>query len=87
MTWTKEDSAAAREQGWDVFDCYEDGKFEKVIQCHGDVMRTDESARLFVQHRAKNNDQLCLKALREVFQSKMPNFEEVVKKTKQRRKA
>lgn len=82
-TWTKEDSAKARAQGWDLFEIW-DGRIELMVQAT--TLTSDEAARLFVEHGAKNNDELCKKAALLAFRSRMPDFDEVIKNTKQRRR-
>lgn len=86
MTWTKVDEAAALDQGWNLYDCYDDGKFTKIIQRNDQskLLETDEKARLFVKMMADKNDALALKAVRIVFQSRMPDFDAVVKNTRRR---
>lgn len=85
--WTAEDSAKARVEGWDLYEVW-DGRIEWVVQKFdgSSLQSSDEGARLYVAHRAKNNDALCRKALLIAFQSKMPDFDEVARKTKQRRR-
>lgn len=87
MNWTKEDAAAAQAQGWDLVEYWENGHFGWVIQRHGEQMLSDESARLYVAHRAKTTkDALCQKAVTVVFRSQMPDFEKTARTTKQRRR-
>ncbi|WP_341744682.1 hypothetical protein [Azonexus hydrophilus] len=64
--WTKEDSAAAVEQGWDVFDASVDGKIVPVIErCdEAGVFADDYEALEFVQKQATEGSLLAAKALR-----------------------
>lgn len=74
MKWTKQDSDAARNQGWDVFEIW-DMATERAyleIQCTAlpGHFITDEAARAFV--KLHQNDPLCAKAATIVFKSKIP---------------
>lgn len=85
MTWTKEDAAEAAKLGWGLYEVWE-GKLEWIIQrdTASNIFLTDEAARLYVKDRANHNDALCTKAMRLMFHSRMPNFDDVVKKSRRR---
>ncbi len=71
--WTKQDSTAARAQGWDVFEIW-DGRVQYEIQKddQSDIFKTDEAARAFVHTRNNSDrDALCHKAWSIVFKSKV----------------
>lgn len=83
--WTDADATAAAAQGWNLYEVWE-GKIEWVVQKvdSSSLLSTDEAARIYVAHRAKNNDALAAKAIRIAFNSRMPRYEDVAKR---RRKA
>lgn len=73
-TWTKQDSAAARAQGWDVFDIWEGRAFSEIQKYdESTTFKSDEDARAFVSARASASSDLtdlCVRAWSIVFRSK-----------------
>ncbi len=78
QNWTRQDSLAAQEQGWDAFEVW-DSDMESLgyeIQRHDfkTTFVSDEAAREYVRERASrtsSRDALCHKAWVIVFQSKL----------------
>lgn len=77
-SWTKQDSTAARAQGWDVFEIWDGGTARITLEVQRpfavDTFADDEAARAYVRVRASdtpNKDALCHKAWALVFKSKL----------------
>lgn len=74
MKWTSQDSNAARDQGWDVYDIWDQDTQRMSLEIQRSTkpgyFETDEKARAFVKFHS--SDPLCAKALNLVFKSKMP---------------
>ena len=74
-TWSSQDSTAARAQGWDVYEIWENGlQYEVQKNDDSTTFSTDEAARSFVRTRAADSpqrDALCHKAWVIVFKSKL----------------
>jgi len=64
--WSKEDSAAAQEQGWDLFATSSEGKGVSSIQRHdeAELFESDNQAVEFVRAQAAAGNPLAIKALR-----------------------
>lgn len=76
MTWTKEDSALALPQGWDVYEIW-DGRLTLEIQKDdkSNIFLSDDAAREYVKRRASASSfrcPVCYKAWTAVFKSKIP---------------
>lgn len=73
MKWTSQDSTAARDQGWDVYDIWDQDTQRMSLEIQRATVpgyfKTDELARAFV---AVQDDPLCQKARILVFKSKIP---------------
>lgn len=59
--WTREDSARALAQGWDVFDTGDRLEIERDDEAA--IFEGDEQAIAFVEARAASGDALAIKAL------------------------
>lgn len=75
MKWTIEDSNAARDQGWDVYDIWDQGTQRLSLEIQRATkpgyFKTDEAARMHVKLHG-GDDLLCAKAITLVFKSKIP---------------
>ena len=73
--WSKQDSTAARLQGWDVFDIWEGRAFSEIQRYDSDTpFKSDEEARAFVSARATSSTDLTnlyVRAWSIVFRSKV----------------
>ncbi len=70
--WTAEDQAAARAQGWGLFDTIDEKNPKKIFYSIGAAVRAnpDDKAIRFVEVQTRAGDALAIKAARAVFRSK-----------------
>lgn len=69
MKWTAEHSAAARREGWDIFDVYDSGTLHRVpmpLGAFGDRCPNVQTLLLSLKARIHVDDKLCMDAIKHI---------------------